>query len=204
MNKDEELRLARSAAAGDEAAFEQLVMAHQKFVYNLALKITGSPEDALDISQDVFIKVYTGLGAFRGDSRLSVWLYRLTYNASMDHIKKNRPAGTYSLSGDEENEAHDVPDPHPQPEEETERRELQREVWSAMDELSQEKREILVMRELRGMSYAKIGEELGLEEGTVKSRISRSRLALADILKKRGTFSGRFSSNGKKGGHENG
>ena len=204
MNKDEELRLVRAAAGGDEAAFEQLVRAHQKFVYNLALKITCSPEDAMDISQDVFIKVYTGLGAFRGDSRLSVWLYRLTYNACMDHIKKNRPANTFSLSGDEENEAHDVPDPQPQPEEEAERRELQREVWSAMDELPQEKREILVMRELQGMSYARIGEVLGLEEGTVKSRISRSRLALAEILRRRGTFSARSKSNGKKGGRENG
>ncbi|MGM9521918.1 MAG: RNA polymerase sigma factor [Oscillospiraceae bacterium] len=204
MTKEEELRLIKAAGRGDSAAFEQLVRDQQKLVYNLALKITGTPEDALDVSQEVFLKAYLNLQSFRGESRLSVWLYRLTYNACMDHIRKNRRQDTISLSPDDEGETREMPDPKPLPAEEAERHELQRQVWDAINMLPSDKREIIVMREITGMTYSEIGSALGIEEGTVKSRLSRSRLALADIIKKRGTFSGGPSSNGKKGGRRNG
>ena len=189
MTVDEESRLIKSAARGDSGAFEKLVLEHQKQVYNLALKLTGSPEDALDASQDAFLKAYQNLDSFRGESRLSVWLYRLTYNASMDIIKKNRRGVVIPLPTDDVGAEMDVPDTGPTPTEQTERRELQIEVRQALRELPPDKRQILLMREFSGLSYTAIARELGIEEGTVKSRLSRARISLAEILKKRGTFS---------------
>ena len=202
MTKDDESRLIKAARRGDEEAYEKLVIEHQKLVYNLALKITGSAEDALDVSQDVFLKAYLNLKSFREDSRLSVWLYRLTHNACMDHIRRTRPKNVFSLTGDADGqgEAYDVPDPSPLPSEEAERREVSRAVWDAIDKLPPDKREVLVMREISGMTYAEIASALKIEEGTVKSRLSRSRLALAEILKNSGTFFGGPQSNMVKGG----
>lgn len=206
MTRDEELRTVTAAQNGDESAFERLVLDQQKLVYNLALKLTGSADDALDVSQDVFLKAFLNLQSFRGESRLSVWLYRLTYNACMDHLRRNRPQNVFSLDADpeEDSPAMEVPDTRPLPAEEAERKELQEAVWKALDQLPEEKRRILVMREFSGLSYTEIAELLALEEGTVKSRLSRARLALAEVLRKNGTFEPLEKSNKQKGGHRNG
>lgn len=188
MTADEEARIVRAAARGDEAAFEKLVLAHQKHVYSLALKLTGSAEDAMDASQDAFLKAFQNLRSFRGESRVSVWLYRLTYNASMDILKKARRGTLVPLPSDEEGAELEIPDPSPTPDEEVQRRDELREVREALGQLDEDKRRILLMREYNGMSYQDIAEALGLEEGTVKSRLARARAALAEILKKRGTF----------------
>ena len=200
MTRDEEARLIKAARRGDESAYEQLVLEHQRLVYNLALKITGSPEDALDVSQVVFLKAYLNLSSFREDSRIAVWLYRLTHNACMDHIRHNRPKNVISMTQEEGGGAYDVPDPSPQPQEMAEQQELSRLVWDAIGQLPEDKREVLVMREISGMTYSEIAAALKIQEGTVKSRLSRSRLALAEILKKSGTFSGASQSNNVKGG----
>lgn len=201
MTLDEELSLVERAKGGDESAFECLVVEHQKLIYNVALKLTGNPDDALDISQDTFIKAYRSLGSFRGDSRLSAWLYRLCYNASMDHIRRNRNSNVISLTSDDDSDTQiDVPDPSPLPSEVAEKRETIAAVRSAVMALPDAQRQIIVMREFSGMSYTAIAEALGVEEGTVKSRLSRARLALAEILKKRGTFSSGLPSSNKKGG----
>ena len=189
MTVEEELRDVRAAASGDSAAFERIVREHQKNVYNLAFKLTGSEQDALDASQDTFLKAYQNLRAFRGESRLSVWLYRLTYNASMDIIKKSRRGKLISLSSDEEGAVPEMPDDGPTPDEQVERWERLEAVREAVLALDEDKRRILLMREYRQMSYADIAAALDLEEGTVKSRLARARAALAEILKKRGTIS---------------
>ncbi|MCL2392880.1 MAG: sigma-70 family RNA polymerase sigma factor, partial [Oscillospiraceae bacterium] len=88
MNIEEERSLIQRVIDGDRNAYEELVIANQKNVYNLALKMTKSEEDALDISQEVFFKAYRHLGRFRGDSMFSVWLYRLTYNLCIDFLRK--------------------------------------------------------------------------------------------------------------------
>lgn len=189
MIADEEQRLVRAAASGDAAAFERLVTENQGHVYNLAYKLTGSEQDALDVSQDVFLRAYQNLRSFRGDSRMSVWLYRLTYNASMDLIKRSRRGTVVQMPADDEGAELELPDLSPLPDEELERREELEAVRDALSELDEDKRRILLMREYRDMSYADIARALGLEEGTVKSRLARARLALAENLKKRGTFS---------------
>lgn len=204
MNQLEELKLVKQAAEGDEAAFEKLVLANQKIVYNVALKLTGNPDDAEDVAQEAFIKAYRNLGAFRGDCRFSGWLYRLCYNAAMDHLRKTRDSNVQSLTAEDGSDAElDVADPAPTPEESAERSELRKAVRDAVAALPDDKREVIVMREFSHMSYADIADALGIEEGTVKSRLNRAKLALAEILRENGTFPQLAKSNKRKGGEKN-
>jgi RNA polymerase sigma-70 factor (ECF subfamily) len=201
LTPEEELRFVKAAKKGDASAFEALVLANEKLIYNVALKLTGNPDDALDVSQDTFLKAYSNISSFRGDSRFSAWLYRLCYNACMDFLKKTRNSNVSSMTAPDGSDIqYDIPDPGPLPDETLERHELQRKIHSALMTLSEDKREIIVMREFSCMTYTDIADALKIEEGTVKSRLSRARLALAEILKKDGTFLSSNTSNGQKGG----
>lgn len=198
----EELAIIERVRGGETDAFETLVLDNQKKVYNLALKMTGNENDALDISQEAFIKAYTGLKNFRAESRFSVWLYRLTYNLSIDFIRKNQRTQVTSLTYIDDNGDYadfEIPDMNYEPSSEIEKRELKESISKGIDELPDKHREILVMREVTGMSYEDIATTLGLSEGTVKSRLSRARAGLAQILNKYGTFS---QSNRHKSGKE--
>lgn len=204
MTAQEEAAAIRDAARGDAGAFEKLVLEHQKRVYNLALKLTGNPDDAMDASQEAFLKAYQNLRSFRGESRFSVWLYRLAYNACMDILKKSRRDRLSPMPTDEEGAELEFADDAPQPDEVVERREELSLVREAVLKLDEDKRQIILMREYQGMSYADISRALGLEEGTVKSRLARARAALAENLKKSGTFTEETQSNNqttkRKGG----
>ena len=100
MTSQEELELLRRAQRGDSAAFEEIVRAHEATVYHLALRQLGSREDAEDAAQEVFLKAYTGLQSFRGESKLSVWLYRITSNVCIDLLRRRKE--TVSLSAENE------------------------------------------------------------------------------------------------------
>lgn len=192
MTREEETRLIELARSGDHSAFEALVLAHQKQVYNLALRMVGNEEDALDMSQEAFLRAYTSLESFRGDSKFSVWLYRLTSNLCIDLIRSRKRRPTASLSYTDENDEEqelEIPDLRFSPEAELEKRELRRQVSEGLDSLSPEYRQILVLRELGGLSYEEIGQALSLEAGTVKSRIFRARKRLCGILSERGNIS---------------
>lgn len=190
MTKREEDELVRRITDGDTEAFSYIVETNQKNVYNLALRMTANEDDALDISQEVFIKAYTSLSGFKGQSRLSVWLYRITYNTCLDYIKKTRRIQTESLSDDDESPPVQLPDMRYEPENELSRKELKAALDRAIDSLSEEHRKILIMREYSDMSYAEIGLALGINEGTVKSRLARARKAAADYLIRSGTIEG--------------
>lgn len=192
MTREEEIAIVKKVLNGDVNAFELLVIDNQKSVYNLALKILKNESDALDVSQDVFLKAYTNLKFFRGDSRFSVWLYRLAYNACIDATRKSKAAMNVSLTvTDEDNATTEIElvDVRPLPERELERRETQREVQEAIEKLPEEQRKIIVMREFSDMSYEDIATSLNISVGTVKSRLSRARKSLAKILIQSGTFS---------------
>jgi len=198
MTSDEELIVIRKVTGGDRNAFEELVEANQKNVYNLALKMTGNEDDALDISQEAFIKAYRQLDGFRGDSRFSVWLYRLTYNLCIDFLRKKPKIATIPLAyQDDDGDVHDleIPDIRNLPEENTLRREKRRAIAESFGELARDHREILYMREITGMSYGEIAQTLDLSEGTVKSRLARARRSLASILAGKGTFPESFRLN---------
>jgi len=191
MNLDDEKSIIRRVLDGDKNAFEELVLANQKNVYNLALKMTRNEEDALDVSQEAFINAYRRLASFRGDSRFSVWLYRLTYNLCIDFLRKKPRGKVISLTNDDDgNDIRDleIPDMRNLPEDSLMRRETRDAIGKSINELSPPHREVLVMREITGMSYGEISETLGINEGTVKSRLARARLNLAAFLMEKGTF----------------
>lgn len=183
--------LARAAAAGSEGAFAQLVDLHGKRVYALALRMTGNPEDAEDVAQEAFLSAWRGLPNFRGEAGFSTWLYRLTSNAAIDFLRKNRrPRAEYSLDGG----VPDLPDPAPSPQDQAESQNLRESVRWGMGELSQAHREILDLREYQGLSYEEIARKLDVDLGTVKSRLSRARCALRKILLQSGNLSGYLPS----------
>ena len=186
-----ELLIIKRVLGGDKDAFEELVLANQKNVYNLALKTLGNEEDALDISQEAFLKAFVQLESFRGESRFSVWLYRLTYNLCVDFLRKKPRVAALSLTlPDDSNDAadFDVPDTRELPEDVLLRGESRDIIASSIEELQHDHREILIMREITSMSYGEIASALNINEGTVKSRLARARQNLVSILIKKGTF----------------
>ena len=187
-----EQELVSRARAGDTAAFEQLMLDSQDRVYTLCLRMTGNREDALDLAQETFLNAWRGLSSFQGNSSFSTWVYRLASNACIDFLRKRKRRqqgeSPHSLD-DEEAPLPEPADPRGSPEEELERRELRRAVERGLQALPDHHRQVLVMRELSGMSYQEIGAVLDLDLGTVKSRIARARLALKKFLVQEGNFS---------------
>lgn len=194
-----EQELVAAARRGDKNAFGQLVADNQAMVYSLAYRMTGHADDAEDLAQEAFLNAWRGLDKFRGQSSFSTWLYRLTSNACVDFLRKKKRRGELSMTleedGEEEKQA-DIADERWSPQEEVERQETREAVRQGLAALSPDHREVLLLRELEGLSYREIGQRLGLEEGTVKSRIARGRLALRDHLIKSGNFSPPPSSKG--------
>lgn len=189
-----EADLIAKAQQGDEDAFAQLLDAHQGKVYGLTLRLTGSPEDAMELTQETFFNAWRGLPSFHQDSKFSTWLYRLATNATIDFLRKEKrrrsvAVSSLSVEDEEEQRVLDIPDHRFTPQSEAERRELQEAVHRGLAQLSNEHRQVLILRELNGLSYGEIAEVLSIEEGTVKSRISRARLALRKILLEDGNFS---------------
>ena len=186
MDRDEERRIIAQVCAGDTNAFEALVVAYQKQVYNLALRTVGNEEDAADMTQEVFLRAYRALGTFRSESKFSVWLYRLTTNVCIDFLRSRRRHPTVSLTAsedDDEQPQFDLPaDESVGPEQQLTRSEMCRSVARGLDSLPDDARKILILRELDGLSYAEIGKVLRLEAGTVKSRLFRARRRLCDFL----------------------
>ena len=189
---DEEL--VRLAAGGDEDAFAALVRRYEDKVYGLALRVLDSPEDAADAAQEAFLSAWRGLPAFRGEAGFSTWLYRLTMNAAVDSLRRNRrQRGQLSL--DDGERAPDLADGGPGPQERAEHAELREAVAAGLTQLSDDHRQVLVLREVRGLRYEEIAQVLALDLGTVKSRIARARTALRKILLKSGNLSGYLPSN---------
>ena len=196
---DEKHILAR-ARRGDIAAFEVLVRQNERRVYAVALRSSGSPEDAADITQEVFLRAWRSIEDFRGDSGFSTWLFRITTNLCVDFARhKQAQPHTQPLVGEDDAER-PIPDPAPTPEEHLENSELGRELAAALDEVSEEHRRIVLLRDVSGLSYTEIAEVLEISEGTVKSRLSRARIALRTILQKRGNLLPSAASNDMKGG----
>lgn len=196
---DEKHILAR-ARRGDLAAFEELVRRNEKRVYAVALRSSGSPEDAADITQEVFLRAWRSIEDFRGDSGFSTWLFRITANLCVDFARhRQAQPQTQPLVGEDDAER-PIPDTAPTPEEHLENSELGRELAAALDEISEEHRRIVLLRDVSGLSYTEIAEVLEISEGTVKSRLSRARIALRTILQKRGNLLPSASSKDTKGG----
>ena len=203
MTREEELEIIVKVRSGDADAFEALVLEHQNKVYSLALRMVGNEEDARDMAQEAFIRAFNSLGSFRGESKFSVWLYRLTSNICIDFLRGRAKRRMVSLSWEDEDGDEgelEIPDERFSPEAGLERSELREAVRRGLEQLTPEYREILLLREINGLSYDEIGRALNLEEGTVKSRIFRARKKLCEILVREGNIPGQGASNERKGG----
>ena len=203
MTREEELALIERVRDGDADAFEPLVLEHQTMVYRLAYRMVGNEADAWDVSQETFLKAYNALPTFRGDSRFSTWLYRLAGNAAPDLLRSRKSGRVVSLDElREDNPAFDVSEGGDGPQEELERRETQRSLDTALLQLPEDARKILALREVGGLSYEEIARALSLEIGTVKSRLSRARGKLCDLLRREGNISVPAPSKKAKGVRE--
>ena len=177
-----------AARRGDQGAFEELVRLYEKRVLALTQRMCKHPEDAAEAAQEAFFAAWQGLQSFRGDSSFSTWLYRLASNACVDLLRREgKRQGAVSL--DDEDLNLDLPSPAPSPHEEAERRELREEIEEGLRALPPEYRAALVLREMQQLRYDEIAASLGIDIGTVKSRISRGRKRLRAFLRERGNFS---------------
>ena len=204
MTREQEAAIVRKVLGGNANAFETLVLEYEKNVYNIALRMTGNSEDAADMTQEAFIKAYNSLSAFRGDSKFSVWLYRIVSNVCLDFLrsKNRRPTVSLSVEDDDGEDAQlDVADESQSPELLLDRKLTRESVRRGLDSLPPDYRQILLLREIQGLSYDEIAQALGLEVGTVKSRIFRARKRLCTFLIDDGNISD-FSSSGKMKGGE--
>ena len=205
---DEDLRLMVNAAQNDEGnAFELLVRMYEKKAYALALSIAGNTADAQDITQEAFVKLYLNIKSFHWDSSFNAWFYRIVHNTAIDALRKKQRKKAVSLDEsfpDNENERrYDIPSKSASPEEISEQDELKRLLLATLQELSEEHRTILVMRDMEDASYEEIAVSLNCPIGTVKSRISRARAALkAKVLKNKEQYTGHLRFISSKGGSE--
>lgn len=199
-----ENEIIRSVLRGNVNDFEKLVTAYEKNVYNIALRMVGDPEDAADMTQETFIKAYRALSSFRGDSKFSSWLYRIASNVCLDFLRSRSRHPQVSLSTvDEDDRAtFELPDMRQNPEEQLMKKLGMEAVRRGLEQLPEQQRQILVLRELGGLSYAELAQTLGLEEGTVKSRIFRARKRLCALLLCDGNISDGAASVSGKGGAE--
>lgn len=186
--QDEVLRpYVKAALAGKTAGYEALVSTYEKLVYNISLRYTGgNSADAEDITQEVFLKMWRALPAFKWESSFNTWMYRITQNACLDFVRRNQKEQTVSLSYEDDDDGEekevDLVDPEPLPEDRTERREQIEILRRSIDSLPELQRQIVLLRDIEGYSYLQIAEMLSLEEGTVKSRLNRARAALKTVL----------------------
>ncbi|KAA3653316.1 MAG: sigma-70 family RNA polymerase sigma factor [Proteobacteria bacterium] len=161
------------ARAGDTGAFATLVRRYQDRVFGFVLRMTGAREEAMELTQDIFLKAWTALPDWRPDARLSTWLLQIARNATLDVLRRRERVGFSALDA-----LPDVADPAPGPDAHYAGRQRQALLLEALGQIAPAHREILLLREIEDLSYADIGTALGLTEGTVKSRLARARLAL--------------------------
>ena len=193
-----ELVLISRARGGDREAFGALVEQYRDNVYRLAYRMCGNAYDADEAAQEAFVAAWRALPNFRGDAKFSTWLYRLTTNAAIDVMRREK---RHQTVGD--GEMMELADDADSPQETVERTEQQEAVQKALATLSEEYREVLLLRYMEELDYAEIAEVLQLPSGTVKSRINRAKAALKTALLKSGNIFGGSSvihteTNGKE------
>lgn len=188
MSKSLDELLVERAKRGDVQAFEQLISQYEKKVFNTAYRLTGNYEDAADVAQEAFLRAYSSIPEFRGDSSFATWLFRIVHNACLDELRKRKRQRMTSLDEPVAGEDGEmdrqlaVADAADNPEQALERVEVQRTVQESISALDEEYRVVVVMRDIQGYSYNEIADALGINLGTVKSRLNRARNALKEMF----------------------
>ncbi|MCS7253896.1 MAG: sigma-70 family RNA polymerase sigma factor [Armatimonadota bacterium] len=187
---DEEL--VKLSCAGEREAFAILIRRYQDRIYSLVYRYVGNPEDALDLTQETFIKVFTKLGEFKGKSKFYTWLYRIAVNVCIDFRRRQHISAVYwddikpvelnPFEVDESSEHYDVPDENGDPERRAIDSELRLRIREAVDALPEQLRVVLLLREYEDMSYEEIAKIIGCPVGTIKSRLFQAREMLKRML----------------------
>jgi RNA polymerase sigma-70 factor (ECF subfamily) len=176
--------LVAQARAGEPGAFDGLVRAHYQRAYNTAYRLLGDHERAEDATVEAFARAYRSLPRFRGEAAFSTWLFRIVVNLCRDYLR-GRPAPLRSLEelgGREGDQPREVADDSADPAQSAEQRSRQETVHQALQEITADHRTVLVLYDLSGFAYEEIAGVLRVPVGTVKSRLSRARLALKEVL----------------------
>jgi len=184
--------LVRRCVAGDAAAWQEIVQQYHRRIYNICYRFSGSADDASDLTQEVFIKMYRTLSTFdTSRASLMTWVTAMTRNLLVDHFRKGKyDRVTDSLEATAGNQeegltiAEKLEDPSASPETRVRSQETQKLVQAALQKLSPELREAVILRDLQDMDYKEIANVLKVPEGTVKSRINRGRTELGRLLQR--------------------
>jgi len=176
---------------GDSAAMERLILKYQNRIYNIILKMCANVDDAAELTQETFVKVIENIDKFKGKSSFYTWAFRIAVNLTLNYCQRSAKPGFRSLDAeaDERNSQAKVQlkeflsdDSSPDPAGVAQNRELWQIVVKSLTKLDDAQRAVVVLRDIEGMSYAQIAEVLNVELGTVKSRLSRARSNLREIL----------------------
>ena len=182
--------LVQSALAGRETSFEELVRRYQRPIAAYVYRMVGDYDAALDLTQEVFIKVYNSLTRYRSEFKFSTWIYKIAHNAAIDHLRRHAvrdQALTCGIDGERREVL--IESRRLTPEQESERKERRIEIESVVQLLPSAYRELIVLRHSQDLSYDEIAEVTGLPLGTVKNRLFRAREAMRDHLLQRGISS---------------
>jgi RNA polymerase sigma-70 factor (ECF subfamily) len=182
--------LVRSALAGRDAGFEELVRRYQRPIAAYVYRMVGDYDSALDLTQEVFIKVYNSLARYRSEFKFSTWIYKIAHNAAIDHLRRHTVREqALSSSIDGERREISIESRRLTPEQESEQKERRSEIECVVQLLPATYRELIVLRHSHDLSYDEIAEVTGLPLGTVKNRLFRAREAMRDQLVQRGITS---------------
>lgn len=173
----EDADLVRLCQEGDTTAFDQLFHKHQDKVYGIAYRMMSNQEDAMDLTQEIFLKAYQKLNKFRSTSAFSTWLYRLAVNLCIDELRKRKR----SLNPLPLETAVSEPGANT-PEDDVLSRDTERQIWEAINSLKEKERAIIILRDIEGLSYKEIAEVFKCSLGRVKSRIHEARQKLKAVL----------------------
>ena len=184
--------LVRRCISGDAAAWEEIVQRYHRRIYNICYRFAGSADDAQDLAQEVFIKMYRTLSSYDAErGALMTWMTTLTRNLLVDHFRKtkhDRVTDSLDTTSSEHEDSmplgERIPDRGPAPDTRVQSREARETVHEALQKLSPELREAVILRDLQDMDYREIATVLKVPEGTVKSRINRGRGELARLLQR--------------------
>jgi RNA polymerase sigma-70 factor (ECF subfamily) len=181
----DEAALLASAQAGHLPAFNQIILHYQGLAYNIAFRVMGDQDMAADATQDAFVKAFQRLSQYRGGS-FKAWLLRIVTNTCYDALRARRRRPTAPLAGDDEDDDPDYDsrliDAAERPDAYVMRRELAGVIQTAIEQLPPDQRAALVLSDIEGLDYQEIAEATGAALGTVKSRLSRARAKLRDML----------------------
>lgn len=184
-----EASLIQRCQRGERDAFDELVTRYESKVYNLALRIMGDPDEAFDVSQEAFLRIFRGIESFQGGSALTTWVYRIVHNLCLDEMKRRRRRPQIVTDPSDPDEGGEplldrLSEPGHEPEAQLLGDERTQAVRAAVYRMKGHHRDVLVLYDLEGFSYNEIAEMLKTNVGTVKSRLNRARLALAKELEK--------------------